>query len=435
MIDKISLRFKKPAEEPLRAFLLHPIYTNPNFFDPSLKSRDQNQHLAEGLSLLKASRFFPYGGDFVRIANPRSSTLLGSGATETWGSFFKFSEISLVVINTSLSPIQQRNLERLWKCKVIDRIGLILDIFSDRANTREGKLQVELASLKYQKSRLVKTWTHLERQRGGFGFLAGPGEKQLEIDKRLIEKRIQKLCLGLSSIKKTRALHRIARKRKSLPIVALVGYTNSGKSTLFNRLTESTVYVKDQLFATLDPTLRRIKLPSNRQIILSDTVGFISDLPIQLIAAFRATLEEVLEADLLLHVRDISSEESIPQAQDVILVLEELGIQPSELHKSIEVLNKIDVVTSPKKLHPFMADTWVPISALTGEGCEVLLNKINDYFGKEDSIYSFKLKPEEGKKRAWLHENGHVLECRIGKDAIEMKVQLSKRRFNEFQLY
>ena len=280
----------------------------------------------------------------MRVTRWRPATLLGSGAVDAYGALIGEREIAVAVIDATVTPVQQRNLERAWKCKVIDRTGLILEIFGARARTREGQLQVELAALSYQRSRLVRSWTHLERQRGGFGFLGGPGESQLEIDRRLIGERIAKLKRELEDVKRTRALHRGARKRVPYPVVALVGYTNAGKSTLFNRLTRAAVVAEDKLFATLDPTMRRLPLPSGRHAILSDTVGFVSDLPTHLVAAFRATLEEVTEADLIVHVRDVHHPDSEAQRDDVHGVLGDLGLGETVEHGLIEALNKIDLL-------------------------------------------------------------------------------------------
>src|SRR5262247_3336316 len=306
--------------------------------------RTPEARLAEAVGLALAINLTVVHAEVVRLSRYTPATLIGSGAIETFKALVEAEEIELAFIDAPLSPVQQRNLERAWKCKVIDRTGLILEIFGERARTREGQLQVELAALTYQRSRLVRSWTHLERQRGGFGFVGGPGESQLEIDRRLIGDRIVRIRHDLEDVKRTRGLHRRARKRVPYPVVALVGYTNAGKSTLFNRLTRAAVVAKDVLFATLDPTMRLVRLPSGRDIILSDTVGFISDLPTDLVAAFRATLEEVEEADLVLHVRDVSHPESAAQEQDVHRVLEELDLGDDLEETMIEVLNKIDLL-------------------------------------------------------------------------------------------
>jgi GTP-binding protein HflX len=331
--------------------------------------------------------------------------------------------------------VQQRNLERAWNCKVIDRTGLILEIFGERARTKEGKLQVELAALTYQRSRLVRSWTHLERQRGGVGFMGGPGESQLEIDRRLITERITRLKKELAQVKRTRSLHRGARQRVPYPVVALVGYTNAGKSTLFNRLTEAEVVAQDQLFATLDPTMRRVVLPSGQTIILSDTVGFISDLPTDLVAAFRATLEEVTEADIILHVRDAAHPDSLAQQADVQVVLADLGIDESAAHV-LEVLNKADLLAPAERGHLAQRVAQQPdsvlCSALSGEGCAAVLDLIDRRLSARRRLVTVALKLEEGAALGWLYDHGEVVSRRDEGLATEMDVKLSPRDLDRF---
>jgi len=391
--------------------------------------RSPEARLEEAVSLTQAISVEVIFAEIVPVTRPRPATLIGQGAIEALKIRIEAEKVGLAVFDCHLTPIQQRNLEKALNCKVIDRTALILEIFGERARTREGTLQVELAHLSYQRSRLVRSWTHLERQRGALGFVGGPGETQIELDRRLIGERIARLKSELEEVKRTRHLHRAARKRVPFPVVALVGYTNAGKSTLFNKLTRADVFAQDMLFATLDPTMRRVRLPSGRDIILSDTVGFISDLPTELIAAFRATLEEVLEADLILHVRDVSHPDAEAQKADVTAVLADLGIELHTGEGGLEVANKID------RLDGEAVDYWqertarkngvIAVSAARGEGIGELLGRIDETLSAQHREISVSLAHRDGRLLSWLYERGEVTAREDADDEVRLKVRLS----------
>jgi len=384
--------------------------------------------LAEAKSLAGAIDLDVVASEIVPLNRPAPATLLGKGTVERLGAVAKEHEASLTVVDARLSPVQQRNLEKAWGTKVIDRTGLILEIFGARARTREGTLQVELASLTYQRSRLVRSWTHLERQRGGFGFLGGPGETQIEADRRLIGERIVKLKRELQAVKRTRELHRAARRRVPYPVVALVGYTNAGKSTLFNAFTDAGVVARDQLFATLDPTMREFNLPSGRSVIISDTVGFVSDLPHELVAAFRATLEEVLAADLLIHVRDVAHPDTGSQRADVETVLRELGLGERVDHGMVEALNKIDLLPDARRQElinqSHRTELLAPVSAVSGEGIAELLALIDRTLGEDRQLVEIEVPHTDGASLAWLYRHGEVVERRDDETVAHLTVRL-----------
>lgn len=401
-----------------------------------LMSLSPQQRLAEACRLAEAVYLQVSYQTILNIKNPKAATLIGQGAITELQEIIAQRDITLVIFDTSLSPIQQRNLEKALNVKVIDRTALILEIFGERAQTKEGKLQVELAHLTYQRSRLVRSWTHLERQRGGGGFLGGPGETQIELDRRIIDNKILRIKKDLDKVKQTRQIQRQARSRVPYPVVAFVGYTNAGKSTLFNLLTAASVLAKDMLFATLDPSMGKVKLPSGREIILLDTVGFISDLPHELIMAFRATLEEVLQADLLVHVRDIAFEKSSAQRQDVLDVLSNIGMEHiSTSDKYIEVLNKVDLLTeaSKEKLYHRLKSGQVCMSALTGEGKDKLYQLIDERLSKTHQIIEYKLSASDGKTYAWIHANSEVLTSMRRGETLFLKLKASPEVISRLQ--
>lgn len=398
--------------------------------------RSDEARFAEVNGLAQAINLDVVAGILVPLTQIRPATFLGKGKVDEIKDIVASNDIELVIMDCALSPGQQHNLEKVLSAKVIDRTGLILEIFGQRARTREGVLQVELAHLAYQKSRLVRSWTHLERQRGGFGFLGGPGETQIETDRRLIEERMRRIEQDLERVKRTRGLHRKSRRSVPFPIVALVGYTNAGKSTLFNILTTSNVRAEDLLFATLDPTLRRLRLPHGSDVILSDTVGFISDLPTTLISAFRATLEEVLEADLILHVRDIAHEDAEAQQADVQRVLTDLGIDPHEDRRLMEVWNKADLLAEDafaaaqararlksKPMQPVL------VSAVTGQGIDTLQAALEARLALDRTVFDLAITPDDGASLSWLYENGEVTSRVTAADGtVLVRVRVARER-------
>ncbi|RWA76867.1 GTPase HflX [Mesorhizobium sp.] len=405
------------AKDPTRAVVIVPVLTRQPRDDDSSRprlSRSADARHDEAVGLASAIDLNPVHTAVVTVADPRPATLLGSGKVAEFADIVKERKAELVIVDHPLTPVQQRNLEKELNAKVLDRTGLILEIFGERARTKEGTLQVELAHLNYQKGRLVRSWTHLERQRGGAGFLGGPGETQIESDRRILQDKITKLKHELETVRRTRDLHRAKRKKVPFPVVAIVGYTNAGKSTLFNRMTGAGVLAEDMLFATLDPTLRRVRLPHGTPIILSDTVGFISDLPTHLVAAFRATLEEVVEADLVLHLRDISDPDTAAQAEDVERILGDLGVDAADTGRVIEVWNKIDLLDEGNRERLLAGSAGgkappIAISAATGEGIDALRALIETRVSGELETMTVTLNPAQLGQVDWLYRNGDVV--------------------------
>ncbi|PIR39267.1 MAG: GTPase HflX [Alphaproteobacteria bacterium CG11_big_fil_rev_8_21_14_0_20_39_49] len=406
---------------------------------PSIKSQEHKDlrsieaRLDEAKGLALAIDLEIIFSDVVLLQKKVPATYIGSGKVEEYAELVETNEIDLLIFNEQLTPIQQRNLEVALKCKVIDRTALILEIFGERANTKEGSLQVELAAQEYQKSRLVRSWTHLERQRGGGGFMGGPGEKQIESDRRAIRDRIAMIKKRIKKVAQTRDIQRKSRRKVPYDIVALVGYTNAGKSTLFNNITGANVLAEDKLFATLDPTMRILKLPSGRKIIISDTVGFISDLPTQLVAAFRATLEEVIEADVILHVRDISNPDNAEQKNDVLKVLKSLGLEEKTQDNMIEVSNKIDLLDNEQKKNISDKKDSVPVSAVTGEGIDNLFAKIDEKLSAKFLEEEITISCQNGKAIAWVYAKSRVLSEEHDEEVVKMKILISEKDLGQLR--
>jgi len=429
-----------------RAVIIVPILTRHvrSEEDPSRPrlGRSPKARLDEALGLALAIDLEPVHSQIVTLADPRPATLIGTGKLDELAEIVRESKAELVIVDHPLTPVQQRNLEKALNAKVLDRTGLILEIFGRRARTKEGALQVELAHLNYQRGRLVRSWTHLERQRGGAGFLGGPGETQIEADRRILQDKILKLKRELETVRRTRDLHRAKRKKVPFPVVAIVGYTNAGKSTLFNRLTGAGVLAEDMLFATLDPTLRRVRLPHGTTVILSDTVGFISDLPTHLIAAFRATLEEVVEADLVLHLRDISDPDTAAQAEDVEAILADLGVDASDEARVIEVWNKVDLIDAANRERLLAENPGkgppIAVSAVTGEGIPALVGIIETRLAGGLERATFDVPPQQFGMVDWLYRNGDVLrrvDNEDGSVTVTMLVTAAARHEIERRLY
>ena len=426
--------------DPTRAAVISPVLTSERRAAESsaASSRAAEARHEEAIGLTEAIDLDVAFAEIVSVSTPRPATLLGTGKLEEIAARVEEEAVEVVIIDHPLTPVQQRNLEKALKAKVLDRTGLILEIFGRRARTKEGRLQVDLAHLEYQRGRLVRSWTHLERQRGGGGFMGGPGETQIEADRRQLQERIMRLKKDLEQVRRTRDLHRAKRRKVPFPIVAIVGYTNAGKSTLFNRLTGASVMAEDMLFATLDPTLRRVQLPHGTTIILSDTVGFISDLPTHLVAAFRATLEEVIEADLIVHLRDISDPDTAAQAMDVEAILGDLGVDAADRKRVLEVWNKIDSL-DPERRRALLegtraSDAPLAISAITGEGISDLLALIEERISGQIVMTSIELSPDRMSLLDWIYRNGEVVERSNNDDgSISLKVRMTETARQDVQ--